>query len=164
VKGRKVMVLGAGGAARSALLASDRLGAAAVLIVSRRPSRGIGLNESLQPRVATKLEALSWDAGQASMLDVCLVINATSAGMKDQEQLDVCLDRLPVGAAVCDLVYNPLPTEFLRKADQQGYKTVDGLGMLMYQAEPAFRAFYGLQPHVTPSLRARLETILHDVH
>jgi shikimate dehydrogenase len=164
LKDRKVMVLGTGGAARSALLASDRLGAGTVYIVGRHQPRGVALKQSLLSHVTTNLEVLDWNSGKASMSDTCLLINATSAGMKGQGRLDITLDGLADGAAVCDLVYNPLPTELLRTAGLRGHKTIDGLGMLMYQAEPAFQAFYGLQPCVTPSLRARLETILHDAH
>jgi shikimate dehydrogenase len=162
LRGGKAAVLGAGGAARSALLACDRLGVAAISIVTRRKPRGAALKDALRPYVRPTLEVFGWEDWRAAAQDARLLINATSAGMKGQERLDLSLDYLPPEAAVCDLVYNPLPTELLRTASGRGHAVIDGLGMLMYQAEPAFEAFYGLKACVTPSLRARLERLLHD--
>jgi shikimate dehydrogenase len=162
LKGGKAVVLGAGGAARSALLACDRLGAGAISIVTRRIARGAALKEALRPYVRAALDVFGWDDRHAAAQGARLLINATSAGMKGQEPLDLSLDTLPAQAAVCDLVYNPLPTELLRVARARGHAVVDGLGMLMYQAEPAFEKFYGVRPCVTASLRARLERLLHD--
>jgi shikimate dehydrogenase len=54
---------------------------------------------------------------------------------------------------ICDIVYNPLETPLLARARRAGFKTIDGLGMLMHQAVPAFGAFYGREPNVTPGLR-----------
>jgi shikimate dehydrogenase len=80
--------------------------------------------------------------------------------MTGQPALDVQLDALPASAAICDLIYNPLETALLKDAKTRGHKTVDGLGMLMYQAAPSFAAFYGVTPRVTPELRAELEQAL----
>jgi shikimate dehydrogenase len=74
--------------------------------------------------------------------------------------IDLALELLPRSAAVCDIVYNPLETGLLRAARAAGLKTVDGLGMLMHQARPQFRAFYGVEPEVTPALRRELEKAL----
>ena len=63
-------------------------------------------------------------------------------------------------AAVCDIVYNPLDTPLLKSARARGHICIDGLGMLMHQAVPAFAAFYGVTPSVTPALRAELEQAL----
>jgi len=70
------------------------------------------------------------------------------------------LDPLPKAAVICDIVYNPLETPLLARARVAGFKTIDGLGMLMHQAVPAFAAFYGETPKVTPALRADLKKAL----
>ncbi len=70
------------------------------------------------------------------------------------------LEPLPKTAAVCDIVYNPLETDLLKRAAALGHKTVDGLGMLMHQAAPSFEAFFGAKPNVTPALRAALVAAL----
>jgi len=162
LKHQTAVVLGAGGAARSALLACDRLGADAISIVTRRKQRGTALRDALQPKLGAPVTVFGWEEWPSAAENARLLINATSAGMKGRETLDLPLEHVAAGAAVCDLVYNPLPTELLRAASARGHRVVDGLGMLMHQAEPAFHAFYGIEPRVTPSLRARLETVLQN--
>ena len=69
--------------------------------------------------------------------------------------------RCALTAAVCDIVYNPLETDLLKRARARGHRTVDGLGMLMHQAVPSFAEMFGVTPRVTPALRALLERALH---
>jgi shikimate dehydrogenase len=61
---------------------------------------------------------------------------------------------------VCDIVYVPLETPLLAEARRRGHPTVDGLGMLLHQARPAWHAWFGLEPEVTAELRAVLEATL----
>jgi shikimate dehydrogenase len=89
-----------------------------------------------------------------------LLVNATSAGMKGANVLQLPLEPLPQDAAICDIVYNPLQTDLLKRAAARGHRTIDGLGMLMHQAVPAFAAFFGAEPKVTPGLRHALEETL----
>jgi shikimate dehydrogenase len=102
------------------------------------------------------------DAWPAATGDAALIVNATSAGMKGVPDLALSLDGLPRDAAVCDIVYNPLETDLLKRARARGLRTVDGLGMLMHQAVPSFAAFFGVTPTVTPALRRELEQALAD--
>ena len=149
VAGKDVAILGAGGAARAAVLALTGLGAKTIRLVARNRKRA----EALGPNV--------FDWNDAKALDgVSLLINTTSAGMEGQAALAVNLDALPVTAVVADVVYNPLDTALLIAARARGHRTVDGLGMLMHQAAPAFEAFYGERPQVTPALRAELKKAL----
>jgi shikimate dehydrogenase len=145
VKGKPVVLLGAGGAARAALVALRALGAGHVRLLNRNEGR---------------LGAKSLSSWPEAARDAALVVNATSAGMKDTPPLALDLDLLPADAAVCDIVYNPLDTELLKQARARGLKTIDGLGMLMHQAVPAFEAFFGVRPSVTPGLRRALEEAL----
>ena len=82
--------------------------------------------------------------------------------MKGAPSLDIALDALPKDAVICDIVYNPLETPLLKRARAAGYETIDGLGMLMHQGVPAFEAFFGVTPKVTPSLRKNLEEALNS--
>jgi shikimate dehydrogenase len=89
-----------------------------------------------------------------------MLVNTTSQGMVGQPPLDLALDGLPTSALVCDIVYVPLQTPLLAAARQHGNRTVDGLGMLLHQARPAWQAWFALDPEVTPELRVVLEATL----
>ena len=83
--------------------------------------------------------------------------------MTGKPPLELSLDQLPSQAAVADIVYNPLETPLLRTARARGHRTMDGLGMLMHQAAPAFAAWFGVSPEVTAELRAELVKALPRV-
>jgi shikimate dehydrogenase len=155
--GKSAVLLGAGGAARAAVLALADIGARDIRIVTRDVKRGETLARELSAKVQAVLKTFVWDRWADAAKDASLLVNATSAGMTGAQALNLPLDPLPVNAAVCDLVYNPLETDLLRRAQASGHRTIDGLGMLMYQAVPAFEAFYGEAPKVNPALRAELK-------
>lgn len=158
--GATAIVLGAGGAARAAVLALESVGAGEIRILNRHAGRAAGLAKALAPFVKAKLWGADLNDWPKAAVDAGLLLNATSAGMTGQPALDLKLDPLPANATVCDLVYNPLQTDLLKRAARRGHRTVDGLGMLMYQAAPSFAAFFGVTPSVTPELRAHLEAAL----
>ncbi len=89
-----------------------------------------------------------------------MLVNTTSLGMLGQPPLDIDLHALPFSAIVCDIVYVPLETPLLAAARRRGNPTVDGLGMLLHQARPAFEAWFGILPEVTPALRTMMEATL----
>jgi shikimate dehydrogenase len=152
-----VILLGAGGAARGAILALDMLGAETIFILNRDEQRAHTLATALAPHMqesALLPGALAgWDA---VAIEASLVVNTTSAGMGNNPPLALDLSSLPKEAAICDIVYHPLETQLLKQAKARGLKTIDGLGMLMHQAVPSFEAFFGVRPEVTPGLRAAL--------
>jgi shikimate dehydrogenase len=160
LNGKQTVLLGAGGAARGAVLALEILGAAKIHLLNRDPHRAKILAAFLAPLVKAEVEpgGLSdWDKVAG---DAALIVNSTSAGMGANPPLDIDLAVLPKDAAVCDIVYNPLETKLLKDAAARGHKTIDGLGMLMHQAVPSFEAFFGVRPQVTPALRAALVQVL----
>ena len=162
LQGKTVLLLGAGGAARGALLALSDLGAAKVHILNRHADKAAMLARALKPAVQNELlpESLAHWGEVAGTAD--LIVNTTSAGMKSHPPLDLDLASLRDAATVLDIVYNPLETQLLKRAKARGLTTIDGLGMLMHQAAPSFEAFFGVRPPVTPGLRAYLEKALHD--
>ena len=161
LQGKTVLLLGAGGAARGALLALNDLGAAKVHILNRHADKAAMLARALQPAMQSQLlpESLAHWNEAARAADI--VINTTSAGMKGHAPLELDLAKLRDAATVLDIVYNPLHTELLKQAKARDLKTIDGLGMLMHQAAPSFEAFFGVRPKVTPGLRGHLEKALH---
>lgn len=158
LSGKPAVLLGAGGAARAAIVALQDCSVSEIRILNRTRSRADQLAAELAPHIRPKL--IVKDDWPVAAKNAALVVNTTSAGMKGAPPLDLPLDKLPGDAAVCDIVYNPLETPLLREARTRGLRTVDGLGMLMHQAVPAFDAFFGVTPKVTPALRRHLEGAL----
>lgn len=159
-RGKKAVLLGAGGAARGAALALARLGISDLAILNRTGSRAQSLVTTLADKTATIMRGGTLDDWANFAGDASLIVNATSAGMKTNTSLPLTLDVLDRDAVVCDIVYNPLQTDLLKHATARGLKTIDGLGMLMHQAVPAFAAFYGITPKISPALRIELEKAL----
>jgi len=149
-----VVVLGAGGAARAVIVGLIKNGAKEIRIINRTRGRGESLAKTFE---SVKLEAFDWGDWPNAFADAGLLVNATSVGMAGKGVLDIALDALPRAAGVADIVYNPIETGLLRDAKTRGHRTMDGLGMLMHQAVPAFAAWFGITPIVTAELRAVLE-------
>ena len=158
--GKSVVLLGAGGAARGAILALDMLGAANIHLLNRDSKKAAALAAALAPQVKARIEAGALDDWAKAAANAALLVNSTSAGMTGNPPLDIDLGALPKTAAVCDIVYSPLETALLKDAAARGHKTIDGLGMLMHQAAPSFQAFFGVKPKVTPALREALVKVL----
>jgi len=144
------LVLGAGGAARAIVVGLLEQGVPEVRIANRTQERAQALAEAFGPRV----KVVSWAERNEAMADVKLLVNTTTQGMHGQPSLDVRLDALPTNAMVSDAIYIPLETPLLAQARLRGHVTVNGLGMLLNQAVPAFEAWFGVRPEVTAELRA----------
>ena len=155
-----MVLLGAGGAARGAILALEMLGAGRIHLLNRDSRRAANLAAGLGGQVKAAIEPGALKDWTAVAGGAALLVNATSAGMGANPPLEIDLSLLPVSAPVCDIVYNPLETRLLKDAALRGHKTIDGLGMLMHQAVPSFEAFFGARPQVTPALRAALVQVL----
>lgn len=149
-------VLGAGGAARAIVLALQRAGSPEIRLINRTPAR----SETLARSAGAAVRPVAWGDWKAALSDAALLVNTTSLGMTGKPALEIALGHLPPHAAVADIVYNPLETDLLRTAKARGHRTMDGLGMLMHQAVPAFAAWCNVTPQVTPELRAELERAL----
>jgi shikimate dehydrogenase len=145
-----VTVLGAGGAARAVVVALGMAGAAEIRVVNRTRARADALARALGPAV----RPVRWEDRARALADATLLVNATTLGMTGNPALDLDLAPMRARAAVADLVYAPLETPLLARASARGLIPVDGLGMLLHQARPAFAAWFGVEPEVTAELRA----------
>jgi shikimate dehydrogenase len=159
---RRAVVLGAGGAARAAVLACDVLGAQEICVLNRTQLRAELLGRALSCSVKARLTTADWSAWETIAPGAQLLINATPAGLNGTPSPEIAVDLLPHDAAVCDLVYNPLETPLLARARAHGLAVVDGLGMLMHQGALAFEILFGVRPAVSASLRSQLERALRD--
>jgi shikimate dehydrogenase len=144
-----VTVLGAGGAARGAAAALLLAGAPKVFIVNRTLEKAEAVAEALGP----KASALPLNHAPGAFSLSTAVINATSAGLSGAPALDAPLDTTQAGCVVMDMVYKPVVTPFLQQAQDLGRPIVDGLEMLVRQAEPSFEAFYGEYPPAEVDVR-----------
>jgi len=150
------VVLGAGGAARAVVAALLDDGAPEIRLVNRSRDHAAALAAALGGATIV----IDWSRRSAVLGDAALLVNTTSLGMTGQPPLDLALEALPTTAIVNDIVYAPLATSLLETARRRGNPVVDGLGMLLHQARPAFAAWFGVTPEVTPALRRTVEASL----
>jgi shikimate dehydrogenase len=156
---RHVVVMGAGGAARGILDALLEKNMTQITLINRDLSRAQMLltDFKMHSPHPVKWNIAGYEALNKTLQNVDLLINTTSLGMKGQPHLTIDLEPLPPHAIVYDIVYIPLETPLLKAAQSRGLKTVDGLGMLLYQAVPGFERWFKKRPDVTPDLIAYLE-------
>lgn len=149
-KSGPAVVLGAGGAARAVVASLLDAGVPEILISNRTRIRA----EKLVDDFGHRLQVIDWIQAGNVLEEAVLTVNTTSLGMIGKPELRVPLDGLRKGTIATDLVYAPLQTNFLREAAAQGCTTVDGLGMLLHQAVPAFERWFGQRPVVDSVTRA----------
>jgi shikimate dehydrogenase len=141
------LILGAGGAARAVAAALLDTGVP-VTIANRTADHAAALARDLP-----NLRVISWQHRDDALADQALLVNATSLGMQGHPPVDLDLTRAAPTLAVADIVYVPLQTPLLSAAAAHGMRAVEGLGMLLYQAIPGFRAWFGVEPQVDEALR-----------
>ena len=146
------LVLGAGGAARAIVVALLDEGVPELRITNRTLERAQALAEAFGDRV----KVVPWAERNEALAGISLLVNTTTQGMHGQPPLDVALDALPAAAMVSDAIYIPMETPLLAQARLRGHQTVNGLGMLLNQARPAFKAWFGVMPEITPELRVAI--------
>lgn len=144
-------VIGAGGAARAILCALLDDGTPSIRLCNRSSAKALDMAQEFGPRV----QAVHWEERHEALQNVNLLVNTTNQGMHGQEALDLELHELPIQALVADIIYAPLQTPLLAVAQARGNATIHGLGMLLHQARPAFDAWFGIRPQVTPTLVAK---------
>ena len=156
-KGKKVAVIGAGGAARAVIEALARSGAASIMVVNRTPAK------------AESAADLAGEVGVVGTLEgisgADLVVNATSIGMKDsQVDIPCSVDLLHSSQLVVDLIYHPLETRWISLAKQKGIDSYNGVSMLLFQAAEAFTLWTGeeapisiMQEAITQELKKRTQ-------
>jgi shikimate dehydrogenase len=151
-----VAVIGAGGGSRAVCYALAQDGAREIRLLNRTFERA----KKLADDFGAPVTALRWEQREDALADVALVVNTTNQGMVGEPALDLNLSRLPRTAIAADLIYIPRETPFLATARARGNLIVNGLGMLLHQARPAWQAWFGIEPEVTPELRALIENSL----
>jgi shikimate dehydrogenase len=149
-------IMGAGGGARAVVASLAERGAKEIRVANRTFARA----QQLALDFGAPVRAIPWEQRHEAIDGANLLVNTTNQGMVGEPPLDLSLDRLHKSALVCDIVYVPLETPLLKAARQCGNPAVNGLGMLLHQARPAFKAWFGALPDVTPELRRLLEATI----
>jgi shikimate dehydrogenase len=141
------LILGAGGSARAVGAVLLELGVP-VTVANRTRARAEELARELPG-----LTVIDWNARDQAVPDHALLVNTTSLGMAGHPPVEIDLDRAARGLTVADIVYVPLETPLLAAARARQIRCVEGLGMLLYQAIPGFRTWFGVDPTVDEALR-----------
>jgi shikimate dehydrogenase len=150
------VVVGAGGGGRAVVYGLLERGAREIRLVNRTHARAKKLAEDL----GGPITVLPWEERHAVLDGAAMLVNATSQGMVGEKPLDLKLDKLPMRALVADIIYIPRETPLIAAARARGHRTVTGLGMLLHQGRPAWKAWFGIEPQVTAELRKLIEATL----
>jgi shikimate dehydrogenase len=151
-----VAVMGAGGGARAVVYGLLERGAKEIRLCNRTFTRA----QTLAKEFGGPINVLPWEQRHDAIDGCAMLVNATNQGMVGQAALDLRLDKLSKSALVNDIIYNPRETPLIEAARKRGNRTVTGLGMLLHQGIPAWKAWFGIEPKVTPELRAKIEATL----
>lgn len=158
--GKRVVMLGAGGAARAIAVELGLAGVAEITIVNRTAARGEELASVLRDRVKIAASAVALDGDYAVPAEADIFINATSIGLSDATaRVPVAADSLRPELVVADVIFNPPDTWLIRTAAERGCRTLDGLGMLVNQAAIGFQIWTGSEPNAGV-MREALEEFL----
>ena len=151
-KEAKVLVLGAGGACRAVIGALLESGVEKLHVTNRTQKRA----KDLQVFFNSQIELIDWSEKEELLKNVNTVINATTLGMVGSDELQFSLSKANENTTIVDLVYNPINTPLLAEAHKKGCHVVNGIGMLLHQATPGFKEWYGVKPTITKELLNRV--------
>jgi shikimate dehydrogenase len=130
VKGKKILILGAGGVTSSIILALEQMKASTIMLSNRTKEKAENLK-----KIFPKLELIKW--GDVKNFDI--IINATSLGLKGSDKISINYDQIKSRKLFFDVIYNPRKTNFLLEAEKRGHQIENGKMMFVYQAQEAFR-------------------------
>jgi shikimate dehydrogenase len=148
--GKKVVVLGAGGAARAMTVELALASAGHIAVVNRSPDRGQALVDLLNTKTDTTADFVAWSDSYAIPAGTDVIINATSIGLYPDVSArpDIVYETVLPSMVVCDVIPNPPRTPFLLEAESRGARTLDGLGMLVAQGAIGFKMWTGQEAPV----------------
>ncbi|OGP43307.1 MAG: shikimate dehydrogenase [Deltaproteobacteria bacterium GWD2_42_10] len=165
-KSKRIIIIGAGGAARGILAALATQKPKSITVANRTLSRAVSLIKTFKGKFRdTRFEAIDLDNNMLKMSfnSVDLLINTTSVGMKQSKALKIPLETLPKIAIVSDIIYNPLETLLLKKAKKIGLTTHGGLGMLVHQGARSFKLWTGMDAPMNVMRKAALKALKMEV-
>ena len=153
-KGKTVLMVGSGGAARAVCFELALAGAGDILLHDIDRDKAGKLGHDIRSATATRVTVTDASSLRTLAPDADCLINATPLGLKKSDPLPLSRDLMRKGQLVCDLVYNPPDTRLLRTAQSRGAKTLRGIGMLLYQGVIAFEIWTGKKAPVSVMKKA----------
>ena len=148
-----MVLIGAGGAASPIALIMQSFNPKEIRLLNRTRSKA----ESLKAMLSLNATIFDWRDKQAALNSATLIVNTTTLGMDGHSPLVLPLHVASPKAIVYDIIYNPYKTALLEQAENQGLQTINGLRMIIYQAQEAFEHWFGILPEVTSETIALLE-------
>lgn len=144
--GKTVTLLGAGGAARSIGVECALAGAKRIHIINRNAQRGAALQDAINTHTAARADYRRWEGAAPIPEDTDILVNATNMGLYPNvdDCPDIDFDGIRPNMVVCDVIFNPVETHFLRRAALRGARCLDGLGMLVNQGCINYTLWTGL--------------------
>ena len=143
VKNKKVFILGAGGVVPSIIIALRKLGAVKIILSNRTKEKAENIK-----KIYSDLEIIDW--GETP--DFNMIINATSLGLKNDDEIKLNYTDIRPNKLFYDVIYNPSKTKFLSKAKQFGNQIENGKMMFIYQAQLAFKIWHNILPKIDDKL------------
>ena len=147
IAGKRIVMLGAGGAGRAMAVEIARAGAAHLTVITRRQSQGVEVAKLVQQATGVPTEWILWAGDIALPEGTQIVLNATHLGaLPELEAVPIDWNTVPTDATFVDVITNPRITPFLETAREQGCSVVDGVDMLVQLAMQIFEAWTGISP------------------
>ena len=157
---KTAVIIGSGGAARAVVYGLLDLNFRQIVIINKTLSKAKKLKKDMEklfhfkkPKIIIK----NFNQLKNSLNNVSLLVNTTPLGMKGFKILKLPIKRLNKNTVVFDLIYNPLETFLLKQAKQNGNKTINGLKMLLYQAQSSFFLWFKKKPKITKELENKIK-------
>tara|TARA_B100002051_G_scaffold151267_1_gene143160 strand:+ start:87 stop:884 length:798 start_codon:yes stop_codon:yes gene_type:complete len=148
VKGKKIFILGAGGVAPSIISALKTMGSSEIILSNRTKEKGENLK-----KIYPDLKIIEW--GETPDFD--LIINATSLGLKEEDEIKLNYSSIGSNKFFYDVIYNPRITKFLSKAKEFSNQIENGKYMFVFQAQHAFEIWHGIKPKIDKKVLELLE-------
>ncbi len=145
---KKILILGAGGVVPSIIFALNKMKVSSITLSNRTKSKAENLKKLFK-----NLLIVNW--GEVPNFDV--IINATSLGLNNKDIINLDFSKIGKGKFFYDVIYNPIETNFLKRAKKLGHETENGKKMFIYQAAEAFKIWHGVQPEINEEVRNLLE-------
>ena len=148
LKDKKVFILGAGGVAPSIISALKKIGTSKIVLSNRTKEKAENLK-----KIFSNLEVINW----GEIPDFNMIINATSLGLKENDEIKMDYKNIGSNKLFYDVIYNPKETNFLKKAKQLGHQTENGKMMFIYQAHQAFTIWHKIMPAIDDETKKLLD-------